>query len=55
MKILPKKQYQVWQYIGYEGWDLEEFDTLKEAMESHKLSSEWLLTKRPKITISDLD
>jgi len=30
----PKKQYQVWTYTPYEGYSLQEFDDLTEAVSS---------------------
>lgn len=39
-----KKKYILWIDYGYEGWKPTGFDTLKEALEHEKYTSNWIIT-----------
>jgi len=43
MKKKFTKPFVVWKYESYGNWTYEEFETLKEAVESEKYSSEWVV------------
>lgn len=49
------KKYQVWENNYSEGWSLSEFNTLKEAVEAHKHSEDWVLTKGVDLSIRDTE
>ena len=41
-----KGPYIVWLNYGYDGWYPDSYNTLKEALEADKYSSEYVITKK---------
>ena len=50
----PKKEYILWVNYGTEGWGWQDFDTLKEALESEKFGHDWTITKRVDYEIKEV-
>jgi hypothetical protein len=45
--VKPKGPYVLWKYHTYEGWNHEDYQTLKEAIEAEKHTSVWVITRGP--------
>jgi hypothetical protein len=44
--LTKTKLYQFWQNHGYEGWNMQDFDTLEEALKCDTYGDDWFITKR---------
>ena len=49
-----KGPYIVWVNNGYEGWQPTSFNTLKEALESHKYTYEYVIAKKCEYEIIEI-
>ena len=48
------KQYQRWTHYGSEGWSLDEFNTLEEAMSAANYGSDFVITKKVEVEIKEI-
>ncbi len=51
LKKLKESNYILWQDYGYDGWSPTPFDTLQEALESQKITYNWIITEPSTYTI----
>lgn len=43
----------LWMDLGYDGWSPRSFKTLKEALETEKYSTEWVITKTVEYNVEE--